>query len=260
MISNPTYMMNRMSAVTPNSQPAGASKGGGQAQKPASQGGRQPNMFKMSANNMRNAIRGARQGMNYIPGQIANTNMQPYMNKYDNQVVNRFQGDLARQNRMAVNDMDAAATRASAFGGSRHGVAQALTNQEFAKTGADMAANLRQQGYNNAQNMAQFDINTGMQAAQNRMQGAQNLAGIANTAFNQANTVQNNLQRTGDAQQQVEQAVIDAGKQQFDNWNQHPQNTLQYLISALSGTKVPQSTTTTKNPGLFDYLTMFAGM
>ena len=52
--------------------------------------------------------------------------------------IDRSLGDLERSRQGAINAGQADATAAGAFGGSRHGVADSLTNREF----ADSAGNL----------------------------------------------------------------------------------------------------------------------
>ena len=80
--------------------------------------------------------------------------IQAQMNPYDQNVVDTTQADLERQRQMAVNATGDAATAAGAFGGSRHGVAEALTNEASGRTAAGILAQLRQQGYANAQSTA----------------------------------------------------------------------------------------------------------
>ncbi len=57
------------------------------------------------------------------------------------------------------------ATAARAFGGSRQGVQQALTNQAALRQAASAAANLRMQGYGQAAQLAQQARNIGRQGA-----------------------------------------------------------------------------------------------
>ena len=48
---------------------------------------------------------------------------------FTNYVTDRTLSDLERQRQMQQNEIGAQASRAGAFGGSRHGVAEALTNE-----------------------------------------------------------------------------------------------------------------------------------
>jgi len=56
----------------------------------------------------------------------------------------------------------------------------------------------------------------------------------------------------------MEQALIDAAKAQYAGYTGAPVQGLGYVSQALGATTVPTTTTTTKQPGLFDYLTLAA--
>ncbi len=92
--------------------------------------------------------------------------IQKYQNPYDTSVVNATLADNERARQMQrVNDQQSA-TAAHAFGGSRQGVADSLTNSEYNRNAINAAANLRQQGFNTAAGLAGNDAARQMQAAQ----------------------------------------------------------------------------------------------
>jgi len=97
-------------------------------------------------------------------GQLAGTSLDPYFNPYENQVVQQSLSDLERQRLMQQNLGGAQAQAANAFGGSRQGIAEAETNRAFAEQAARTASGLRQAGFTQAQQAAQQDIATRMQA------------------------------------------------------------------------------------------------
>jgi hypothetical protein len=308
-------------------------------------------------------------------GQISQTDLQQYINPYTQQVIDTSMADLERQRQMQQNDIGAQASRAGAFGGSRQGVAEALTNEAFARTGAQTAANLRQQGFQQAQQAAgqdigyrlqsdlanqavsgadlarqlqanlanqsasgqdigtqlqaalanqsaagqdigyglqaglanqsasagdlarllqagmanqgaagqnigfgmqaslanqaarqadlqrmmqgnQFNATTGLAGAQQRLGAAQQLSGIAGQGFNMGQTLMGNLSAQGAQQQALQQALIDAARGQYSGFMGAPAQSLGYMGSALGVTPTPQTTTATRQPGLFDYLTL----
>lgn len=86
---------------------------------------------------------------------LTGAQIQAQMNPYDDQVVATTQADLERQRQMAVNATGDAAQAAGAFGGSRHGVAEGATNEAAQRTAAGILAQLRQQGFSQAQEVAQ---------------------------------------------------------------------------------------------------------
>ena len=131
-----------------------------------------------------------RAGAGYAPQQIGFNQgvVDSYMNPYTDAVINTGLSDLEKSRQGAVQQMGQRATAAKAFGGSRQGVAEALTNQQYGTQAGNMIANLRSQGYTQALNAAQQQQSAnqaaGMQGAQFRMGAAQQLGqmGQAQTA------------------------------------------------------------------------------
>lgn len=103
-----------------------------------------------------------------------------FQNPYEQMVVQNTLQDIEDQRRMGQLAEAQRATAARAFGGSRQGVQQALTNQAALRQAATTAANLRQQGYGQAAQLAQ-------QARQIGRQGAMDVMGLGGTrqAFTQ---------------------------------------------------------------------------
>ena len=123
-------------------------------------------------------------------GQIAGTDLQSYMNPYEDQVVQQSLADIERSRLMQQNVGGAQAGAANAFGGSRQGIAEAETNRAFADQAARTASGLRQSGYQNAQQMAGQDIGTRMQAGLAN-QGANLQAGTTSAQLGQQRALQN---------------------------------------------------------------------
>lgn len=73
-------------------------------------------------------------------------NIGQFMNPYTRQVTQNTLTDLERQRQMQMNTLGAQASNAKAFGGSRHGVAEALTNEGFARQGAQTLATYSNKG------------------------------------------------------------------------------------------------------------------
>ena len=71
-------------------------------------------------------------GVNYVPAQLSQQNLAPYMNPYTQEVIDRSLADLERARLSATNNLGFSASQAGAFGGSRHGVAEGLTNEGYA--------------------------------------------------------------------------------------------------------------------------------
>jgi len=237
---------------------------------PVQQNQAQPNIFQKASGALTGSMMGTAQGMNYTPQQVqagtmANVNMNQYMNPYTQQVIDATMQDLESQRQMQQRQMGAQAQQAGAFGGSRHGVSESLTNLGFGQQMANTAANLRQQGYTQAQNIAQQDLarqmqarlanqGAGLQGAQLRLGAAGQMGNLAQDAFGMGQTVQQGLQQQGALQQSQQQAIIDAIRNQYQQYQQQPERSLGYLATALGAAPVPQTQTTQKQLGLFDYL------
>ena len=179
----------------------------------------------------------------------AGPNINQFFNPYTSAVTDTTMQGLERQRQMQLNDIGAQASRAGAFGGSRHGVAEALTNQGFAEQGASTLANLNQQGFNTALNAAQAQ-----QTAQ---------SGLAGQGFGFGNIIGAQQTAQGQAQQQTNQALIDAIKAQYSGFTGQPTNAMSGLINALNAAGMGQNTstqTTKNNPGLLNIIGALAAL
>lgn len=202
------------------------------------------NVNQAAAGGLQQAMQGTQQAM-------AGPNIGQFMNPYNRMVTANTLGSLESQRQMAANTTGAQASAANAFGGSRHGVADSLTNAAFAKQGAETFGNLQQQGFNTALNAAQNQQNI-------RMGGSAQLGQLGQQAFNTGQTIQQNQAQQGLMQQGLQQALIDAARGQYAGYTGAPNQALAAPLAALGVTPTPQSTTSSKSPGLFDYLSLGA--
>ena len=239
-------------------QPAGSTKGGATAQAAAPNAPTVPNTFQpqapSGAPNVYNQSAGAyNSALGNTQQAMAGPQVGRFMNPFDNMVTGRSLQDLERQRIMATNQMDAQAGAAGAFGGSRHGVAQGSTNEGFARQGANMFAGLRQAGYNNALGAAQNQQNI-------QMQGAGQMGQLAGQGFGFGQSIAQQQARQGGLQQGMQQMLIDAARNQYGGWAGSPTASLQPGLAATGvGGKLGEGTTTStssKSPGLFDYLSL----
>ena len=128
-----------------------------------------------------------------------------------------------------------------------------LANQQTGMQGqlANQSAQLQAQLANQA---------TDIQGAGHRLASAGQLGNISNLGFGMGQSVNQNLAQQGAMQQALQQAVFDASAQKYKEYTGHPAAGLGYLTQALNATPLstPQTQTLTKQPGLFDYLTLAA--
>ena len=124
-------------------------------------------------------------GLGQGPGTIGS-----YMNPFTEQVRTNALADLESARQAAIQQTGERATAARAFGGSRQGVAESLTNLGFAKQAANLGTTLNEQAFNQAMAMQQADIarrsaadianqQAGLQGAQLRLGGASQLGNLA---------------------------------------------------------------------------------
>jgi len=245
------------------------------------------NVNQAAAGGLQQAMQGTQQAMGYRPqqvgaagynpAQIAGQNLGAYTNPYESQVVQQSLGDLERSRQMQQNLGGAQASSAGAFGGSRHGIAEAETNRAFAQQAANTASQLRQGGYAQAQGLAGQDVsymnqaaayNTGaqnaamqanrqaeMQGMSNRLAAASQLGQLGQQAFSTGQTIQQNQMQQGLMQQGLQQALIDAARGQYAGYTGAPAASLNAPLAALgvAGPNSGSTTTGTSTPGLFDY-------
>ena len=101
---------------------------------------------------------------------------QQFMSPFTEDVIATTQADIARQGQMQQNQLAGSAIGQGAFGGSRQGVAQAEIARNVMDQQARTGAQLRSQGFQQAQQLAQQAATTraqqGFQQAQNQAQQA----------------------------------------------------------------------------------------
>ena len=184
-----------------------------------------------------------RSAVRNLEAQSGASNMAQYMNPYQQDVVDVALGDIERARQMQQMQGSAQAQRAGAFGGSRQGVAQALTNEAALREAGRTAAGLRSQGFEFAAGMGQQDAarqlqaeaanqgvdmsleqanaelrqgadlanqEAGLRGSQQRMQAGTALADVGALTQNLGFTQAQQLGQIGQQQQALTQAELDA--------------------------------------------------
>ena len=189
------------------------------------------------------------------PQTLAKTNLNPYMNPYTQDVINKtlpiMQQNLGLQQLGVANN----ATQNNAFGGSRMGVEQGVTQAQGALNMAQMAAGLNSQNFSQAQAAATGDITrnltaqqsnqaAGLQQEQLNNQAASGLTQLGN-AQNKANIANYGMLTSSGAQQQAQQqAGINANMAKFNQAQKYPYQGLGVMESALGMTPYNTASTT----------------
>lgn len=185
----------------------------------------------MLGNNVFNTVAGYQSQIGDLYGNVVQGGAG---SAYQN-MIDRSLSDLDRARQMAVNQMDAQ-TPLGAYGGSRHGVATALTNERFGEQAQNMIAQQRANEFN-----AQMNAARGLGALGSQMFGqGQYGLGLQMDFANKA--------------QAQEQALLNAALQQTgENLGYDPSilsNTLGMFGSVPS---ITETTTTPQQLGLVDY-------
>src|SRR4029077_8725761 len=97
--------------------------------------------------------------MSVNPQTLASTDLSPYMNRYTQSVINTTIPIMQQQLGQQYAANAGGATNANAFGGSRFGVQQGVTQAQGAQNIGQMLAQLNQANFTQAQAGATGDIN-----------------------------------------------------------------------------------------------------
>ena len=217
-----------------------------------------------AANTYNSAVNATNNAMNFQPGTMAGADLTQYQNPYQQAVIDNSLMSMNRANQMALNNVGANASNVGAYGGSRHGVAEAQTNAEFQRQANQMINQQNQAGFQNAQNMAQYDIGNQFNQQSAVLNAANQLSGLSQQGFNYDQTINQNLANVGNQQQNLIQQLINAGSDQYGGITGYAQNMLSLPFQAMGAAPMSTSGTTTssatKQPGIFDYLTAAASM
>lgn len=164
-----------------------------------------------------------------------------------NNAMGLAQGDVSALNRAAEFNSGARNTAGSFNAGARNTANQYnATNMTAAnKYAADQRASAQSQNVAN-----QFNANSA------RMNAANQLGNLSNTAFNQSQAIQNMQLKQGALQQAQQQAIYDAARRNFMGYTSSPQTSLNTMLAAMAGQPNQSTSTQTINPGLFNYLQM----
>ena len=112
------------------------------------------------------------------PGQLSSTNLSPYMNPYTQSVINQTLPIMQQNLELQQNQNQDQAASQNAFGGSRQAIQQGVTQAQGAMGMGQMAAQLNQANFGQAQSAAQQDIATNLQGQLANQGAQQNQAGL----------------------------------------------------------------------------------
>jgi len=154
--------------------------------------------------------------------------------------------------------------QARQFGAQQGMTAQQLNQAAGMQRALANQAALQQAGQFGAQQQMAAQLanqQAGLSGLGARMGAAQQLGNLANLGFGMGQTINQQLAQQGMMQQALQQAIIDAGRQQYAGFTGAPTTSLQQMLGAFGGSQTGQQTQTgTYQPGLFDYLSLGANV
>jgi hypothetical protein len=195
------------------------------------------------------------------------------MDPYVGNVVRTGLDKLEAQRQQSIMGNADTAVKANAFGGSRQGITDAVTNAQSAVGAGQLSAQLMDQAFQNAQGAAKYDItnkltaDTGNQGAgvtqrgqdytaatanQNALlkgtdqtiAGATGMESLGNDALKNVLQQYSMLSEAGQGEQSQAQSIIDANKAKFAEAQGYPTEQLNTLLSALGMTPYGKTQTT----------------
>ena len=190
---------------------------------------------------------------NYVAGAgFSPTDFQQFMDPFTEEVIAATQADIARQGAMQQNQLGASAVGAGAFGGSRQGIAQGEIARNVMDQQARTGAQLRSQGFAQAQNLAQQAAQQQLKQAHLTGQLGQTVAGLGTQTaalgqLGQQMGVQdiNTLLGIGGLQQGQAQKQLDIDKQNLLATQALPFQKIGFLSDIFKGVPSLQQTATT---------------
>lgn len=187
---------------------------------------------------------------NFLQGDIG-----AYMNPYIQNVEDRAIANAQRSAQMNINQLGANAARTGSFG-SRLGVAEGVAAAEAARGVGDLSAQLRSQGFQQAQGImsadqaralqaAQANQSAGLQGAGLNLQGAGQMGALAGQAQASRLGDLGVLSGIGEQQQGMQQRLLDEQYARFLEERNAPVQGLNLRLAATSATPYGQTQTQT---------------
>jgi hypothetical protein len=207
-------------------------------------------------------------------GQLADTNLDPYMNPYTRSVTDQVVGDINEQEAMQQQALRDTAENQGSFGGSRMDMRSMKLNNTFDKTRADAINRMYSENFQNAQRAAQQDIagrfgaDSANQDMRQRMFGgagtgfsnlgqaagglgdssARTLGNLSQQGWGMAKDVMQNQSALGGQMQDLQQQIINAAKGQYGGYTNSPTSGLEFLMRGIGALPSGVGTQTTKTP------------
>ena len=181
------------------------------------------------------------------------------------------------QSELGRNYLDQASRAASALRQGGYQNAQQLAGQDIATrmqagtTNAQLGQQVNLANQDALNNMSQFNLNNQLRAAlanqgmdlsgsQQRLAAAGQTGSLANLGFGMGMDIQNQAMTQGALERGINQALLNAAQGQYQGAVNAPGQSLDFINKAIGLAPTPITQTQSRDPGLFDYLTLAASV
>lgn len=196
----------------------------------------------------------------YQPGTFTGGDIGAYMNPYLQNVEANALSGLESQRLRAQQGIAQSARTAGAFGGSRQGIAEALSNVETARQAGDLSAKIRSQGYDTAAGLMQSDMERALEGQRLRLQAGGQLSDIAGAGQKALYADAAALENIGKTQQGQQQALLNDAYQRYQAERNYPIDMLNLRIGATSAVPGVGTTTQSTSGGGNSMLSFLGGL
>ena len=196
----------------------------------------------------------------YRPGTFTGGDIGAYMNPYLENVEANALGGLESQRLRAQQGIAQSARTAGAFGGSRQGISEAMSNVETARQAGDLSAKIRAAGYDTAAGLMQTDMDRALKGQELRLRAGGQMSDIAGAGQGALYADAAALENIGKTQQAQQQALLNDAYQRYQAERNYPIDMLNLRIGATSAVPGVGTTTQSTSGGGNSLLSFLGGL
>ena len=196
----------------------------------------------------------------YQPGTFTGGDIGAYMNPYLQNVEANALGGLEAQRLKAQQGIAQSARTAGAFGGSRQGISEAMSNVETARQAGDLSAKIRAAGYDTAAGLMQTDMDRALKGQELRLLAGGQMSDIAGAGQKALYADAAALENIGKTQQAQQQAFLNDAYQRYQAERNYPIDMLNLRIGATSAVPGVGTTTQSTSGGGNSLLSFLGGL
>ena len=167
--------------------------------------------------------------------------MQSFMSPYMQNVVDLQKQEATRDYQKGLGGLNARATAAGAFGGSRQAIERAEAGRNLGTTLANIQATGTQNAFDKAQQAQQFGSTLGLQGLGQGIQAGSTLGQLGQTRYGQQMGISDAISRAGAVQQAQGQQGLDLAYQDFIQQKNYPYQQMGFMSDMVRGLPLSQS-------------------